>query len=81
MLVRVSEGSSIRWQHGTSIYRRDINTIFHASGNHGFKAGIGAANGAHTYCVTLINHDVGNASPRYCYHVNVTGTAATATGH
>ncbi len=71
MLVRVSEGASIRWQHLTSVYRRDINTIYHASGNHGFKASISAASGAHTYCVTLINHDIGNASPRYCYHVNV----------
>jgi protein MpaA len=73
MLVRVSEGASIRWQRSTSIYRKDINTIFHASGNHGFEATITAANGTHTYCVTLINHGAGNASPRYCYRVTVGG--------
>ncbi len=71
MSVRVSEGSSIRWQHATSIYRRDINTIFHASGNHGFRAAITAAKGAHTYCVALLNYAIGNVRPTYCYHVTV----------
>ncbi len=65
MLVRISEGSSIRRQHATSMYRRNINTIFHAGGIHGFKASITTASGVHTYCVSLINYGIGNVSPRY----------------
>jgi hypothetical protein len=52
MTVRVAEGSVIRWQHTTTIYRSDINTKYHTSGYHGFKASFAALNGAHYYCVS-----------------------------
>jgi len=74
MTVRVAEGSVIRWQHTTTIYRSDINTKYHTSGYHGFKASFAAPNGAHYYCVYLLGYGMGNASPHHCYAVSVNGS-------
>jgi hypothetical protein len=72
--VRVSEGSYIRWQQKTSIYRADVNSAYHTTGNHGYRARFTAPNGAHVYCVHLLNYGMGNASPYSCYRIAVNGS-------
>ena len=79
MTVRVTEGSAIRWQHTTANIRSDINSRYHTTGLHGFRAIFTATNGRHSYCVYLINSGMGNASPRHCsYIVNVNGSPTGA---
>jgi protein MpaA len=74
MVVRVTEGSAIRWQHTTANLRTDINARYHTTGYHGFRAIFSATNGVHTYCVNLINYAVGTASRRYCFQRAVNGS-------
>lgn len=73
MTVRVAEGSTTRWQGATSVYRRDVDTVQHALGRHGFVARFAATDGPHVFCIYRLNTGMGNASPRQCYPVTVDG--------
>lgn len=73
MTVRVMEGTTTRWQGATAVYRSDVNAAQHTTGSHGFAARFTAADGTHTYCTSLVNSGMGNASPRYCYVVRADG--------
>lgn len=71
MSVRVYDLNTLRWNHGTTVPRADVNHVYRVTGIHGYSATFSLSAGHHTLCVMLMNVSYGTTNPKTCYNVNV----------
>lgn len=73
IVVQVREGTTVRWQGTTSVYRADVNRVYGVTGYHGFSARFTAPNGTHGYCVVFGNVGPG-LNQKACFTRTVDGS-------
>ncbi len=71
LAVTVAEGSETVASGTTSELDAEVNKAHELSGTHGYSLSFTAADGTHTYCVTVTNAKWGSADPHSCTTVTV----------
>ena len=71
--VEIRAGTTVLWQHHTTLRLPNVNRRHHLTGAHGFLARVPLPNGRHRLCALFVNHGMGDANRTQCARVRVQG--------